>query len=105
MSTFFTKDGFSSCEVGGFVASALIHDLRVNNFMFTNFPEIDVKWDNDNFNITLKVAGESSSTFNINHKTVKNEIVRFRDKKEVSKEVFDVIQKHLAELESKVIRT
>jgi hypothetical protein len=39
MSTFFTKDGFSSCEVGGFVASALIHDLRVNNFMFTNFPE------------------------------------------------------------------
>lgn len=105
MGTYFTSSGFSSCEVGGFVASALLHDLRVNNFTFTNFPEVDVSWDDDHFHITLKVHGVSSSTFSFDYETVKSEVKRFQDKKDVSDQVFDVIQKHAAELEGAVKRT
>ena len=102
MGTYFTKSNFSSCEVGGFVASALIHDLRVNNFTFTNFPEIDVKWDDDCFHIILKTEGVCGSPFSLDRKVVKDEVSRFREKKEVSKETFDLIQKHAAELEREV---
>jgi len=49
METIFRSPNFSSCEIGGFVALALIYDLRVNNFTFTNFPENDVNWDYDSF--------------------------------------------------------
>ena len=105
MGTYFTSSGFSSCEVGGFVATALLHDLRVNNFTFTNFPEVDVVWDDDNFHITLKAHGASSSTFSFDYKTVMAEVKRFRDKKDVSAQVFDVIQKHAAELEGAVSKT
>ena len=105
MGTYFTSSGFSSCEVGGFVASALLHDLRVNIFTFTNFPEVDVAWDDKNFHITLKVQGASSSTFSLDYETVKSEVKRFRDKKDASAQVFDVIQKHAAELEAAVART
>jgi len=102
MGTYFTSSEFSSCEVGGFVATALLNDLRVNNFTFTNFPEVVVAWDDDNFHITLKVQGASSSTFSFDYKTVIAEVKRFRDKKEVSAQVFDIIQKHVAELEGAV---
>jgi hypothetical protein len=94
MGIYLTSLKLSSCEVGGFVASALIHDLRVNNFTFTNFPEVDVKRDDEQFYITLKIEGASSPTFSIDYETVKNEVSRFRGKKEVSKEVFEIIQKH-----------
>ena len=105
MGTFFTDLKFSSCEVGGVVASALIHDLRVNNFTFTNFPEVDIKWDDKKFYITLKTEGASSSTFCFDYKMVKNEVSRFRAKKDVSQEVFEIIQKHAAELEGAVSKT
>lgn len=99
MSTFFVNEGFSSCEVGGFIASALIHDLRVNNFTFTNFPEVDVKWDDDNFYITLKTEGCSSPTFKLDYKTVKREVKRFRNKQEIGDEAFNIIQSNVAALE------
>lgn len=105
MGTYFTSSKFRSCEVGGFVATALIHDLRVNNFTFTNFPEVDVQWDDDNFHITLKTHGASSSTFSLDYATAKSEISRFREKKEVSKETFEIIQKYVAELERAVSKT
>jgi hypothetical protein len=105
MGMYFMNLKFSSCEVGGFVASALIHDLRVNNFTFTNFPEVDVKWDDEQFYITLKTEGAISSTFSFDYKTVKNEVYRFRGKKEVSKKVFEIIQKYAAELESATTKT
>lgn len=105
MGTYFTSARFSSCEVGGFVASALLHDLRVNNFTFTNFPEVDVSWDDEHFYITLKAQGASSSTFSFDFETVKAEVKRFQGKKDVSPQVFDVIQKHAAELEGAVKRT
>ncbi|POP51497.1 hypothetical protein [Zhongshania marina] len=105
MGTYFTSSKFSSCEVGGFVATALIHDLRVNNFTFTNFPEVDIQWDDYNFHITLKAHGASSSTFSLNYATVKSEVSLFREKKEVSKETFEIIQKHAAELEGAVSKT
>lgn len=105
MGTYFTSSGFSSCEVGGFVASALLHDLRVNNFTFTNFPEVDVSWDDTHFHITLKVKGASSSPFSFDYATVKAEVKRFRDKNAASPEVFKVIQNHAAELEGVAART
>jgi hypothetical protein len=105
MKTYLASLRLSSCEVGGFVASALIHDLRANNFTFTNFPEVDVKWDDEQFYITLKTEGAISSTFSFDYKTVKNEVSRFRGKKEVSKKVFEIIQKYVAELEGATTKT
>ena len=99
------KGGFSSCEVAGVIASGLIHDLRVNNFCFSNFPEIDIDWDDDNFHITFIVNGISGSTFNLDHKTVKTEVMNFRKKKELNKEIFNIIQHHAAELEGLVSKT
>lgn len=105
MSIYFANLEVSSCEISGFVAAALLHDLRINNFTFNNFPEVDVAWDNDKFHITLKVQGSSSSTFSFDYKTVNTEVNRFRDKKKPTDQVFDVIQQHVAELESIVSKT
>ena len=52
--TYYTSDKFSSSEVAGAVAEAALHDLRVNLFTFSGFPQIHVAEPvEDIFKITL----------------------------------------------------
>lgn len=93
------REGFSSCEVAGVIASGLLRHLKVNNFGFSNFPEIDIDWDDESFHVTFIVDEVCSSTFKLDRKIVKTEVMNFRNNKELCREVFDTIQRHASELE------
>jgi hypothetical protein len=100
MSTYFTSLEISSCEIGGLVAESLIHDLRVNNFTFTNFPEVIVEWDDENFYIKLQAHGQSTQAESFPYKTMKALIKDFRNQKDRDKEFFTSIQNLAIQLES-----
>jgi hypothetical protein len=109
MSTFYQKQGVSSCEIAGAVALAALHDLRVNLFTFSGFPQVSVsEAPNDQFTITLSWAdreGKTSSVaFELAEKVAFSAAKRF--KKEVTHDVniFEPVQKALAELEGKSAR-
>jgi hypothetical protein len=104
MSTFFTHLDLSSCEVGGLVAEALLHDLRVNNFTFTNFPEVITEWDSDNFYIKLQAHNQITQPEAFSHNTIKSLIKAFRAEKNLDKEFFKKIQTLAAQLESEIGR-
>ncbi|MCI0917473.1 hypothetical protein JNA64_09885 [Pseudomonas stutzeri] len=100
MSTYFTSLEISSCEIGGLVAESLIHDLRVNNFTFTNFPEVIVEWDSENFYIKLQAHGQTTQAESFPYKAMKTLIKDFRNKKERDKVFFTSIQNLAVQLES-----
>ncbi len=100
----FRSLGINSCHVAGFVAEAIVRDIKINNLGFSAFPEITVTWDSDkNFYITLSALGFSIEPFVLSKEVVVSEAKGFKKSKAVSAEVFDVIQKNLAKLEFKVI--
>ena len=52
--TYYSDLKLSDCEVAGAVAEAAIHDLRVNNFGFSGFPQIEVSGDPGRFTVVLR---------------------------------------------------
>lgn len=62
--TYFPELGLSSAQVAGAVAEAAVHDLRVNNFTFSGFPQIDVSGDpGGSFTVVLRWNKASSTQF------------------------------------------
>ena len=57
-----------------------------------------MKREGDNFRITLKVKGDSSS-FTLSIDTVKAEVSRFEKRQEATRKTFKIIQEHVASLE------
>lgn len=100
--TYFTKDGVSSCQIAGAVAEAAIHDLKVNRFSFSGFPEISVPDPIDNvFTITLNWQPHYA-----NITLTRSEAVAaakwFIAKKGFDPIIFDRVQKALVSLEGQV---
>lgn len=102
--TYFTKDKFSSCEVAGAVAEAAIHDLRVNLFSFSGFPQIHISDPIDEvFNITLSwnSSSESKVSFGLTRAEAKTAAQKFKTGNGFDPAIFDRVQSALAALESK----
>jgi hypothetical protein len=104
MSTFYQKQGVSSCEIAGAVALAALHDLRVNLFTFAGFPQVSVsEAPNAKFAITLSwntQAGKTSSTtFELDEKAAFAAAKRFKKEHTHDVNIFEPVQNALAELE------
>ncbi|WP_155985234.1 MULTISPECIES: hypothetical protein [unclassified Thioalkalivibrio] len=98
----FPNLGFSSCELAGAVAEAAIHDLRVNRFSFSGFPQIDVSWnEEDMFSVVLSWKGEANVQFQLSKAEAKAAVKKFKDQSGFDRAIFDRVQKALAQLEGR----
>lgn len=109
MSTFYQKQGVSSCEIAGAVALAALHDLRVNLFTFSGFPQISVSdLSNNQFTITLSWENReskiSSVAFEIDEKAAFSAAKRFKKEHTHDASIFEPIQNALAKLEGESAR-
>lgn len=97
---FYPNLGFSSCELAGAVAEAAVHDLRMNLFSFSGFPQIDVSWDAEGvFSVALSWNGEANVQFQLSKAEAKAAVKKFKDKSGFDRAIFDRVQEALAQLE------
>jgi len=104
MSTIYSKEGVSSCEIAGAVALAALHDLRVNLFTFAGFPQVSVsEAQNSKFTITFlwnsKTDKTSSVTFELDEKVAFAAAKRFKKEHTHDVNIFEPVQNALAKLE------
>jgi hypothetical protein len=100
--TFYESLGVSGCEVAGAVALCAIHDLRVNLFSFSGFPQISVSdLKNGVFKVTLSVGAHSehSYEFSLSKEEAATAAKKFKVGNEHDKKLFEVVQKGLAAVE------
>jgi hypothetical protein len=102
--TYYTKQGITSCQIAGAVTEAALHDLRVNLFTFSGFPQVFVSELADNvFTISLSWK-ESSETFELTMAEAVAAVKKFKSKSGHDVNIFERVQKSLASLEAKVSR-
>lgn len=104
MSTFYPKQGVSSCEIAGAVALAALYDLRKNLFTFSGFPQISVsETQNSQFDITLswsnKAGKTSSVTFELDEKTAFAAAKQFKNEHTHDINIFKPVQDALSNLD------
>lgn len=61
MSTYYSGDGFSTNDVSGAIAVAVLHDLHVNGHVFTGFPAVAIQDVPPGFVVHLELSGCKSS--------------------------------------------
>lgn len=99
--TYYPHLELSSNTLAGAVAEAALHDLQVNNFTFSGFPQIAVKSsDAKIFTVTLTwLTPENSVSFELTVGEAKAAVKRFHQKKGYDPAIFPKIQSALVELE------
>jgi hypothetical protein len=103
--TYYTDLGFSDCQVAGAVAEAAIHDLQVNLFTFSGFPQIEVSGDPGGyFTVELSWKKLASVQFQLSLAEAKSAVEKFRSRTGHDPAIFDKVQKALVELEGKASR-
>lgn len=107
MSTFFSKDHVSSCEIAGAIASAAIHDLKVNLFTISGFPQIHVADPKDGvFKITLSWSLSKTNeavSFELTYAEAISAAKGFKSNdNEVDRAIFNRVQSAIASLEGAV---
>jgi hypothetical protein len=101
--TNFTKDGVLSCQITGAIAEAAIHDLRINRFSFSGFPEINVPDPVDNiFTVTLSFQSHNESII-LTRAEAFAAAKKFNVNNGYDPIIFDRIQAALAALEGKML--
>jgi len=103
--TYYPDFGFSDCQVAGAVAEAAIHDLRINHFIFSGFPQIDVSSDPGSFFTVVLCWKQTASTrFQLSEAEAKSAAKKFRSRAGYGPAIFNKVQDALADLENKVSR-
>jgi hypothetical protein len=103
--TYYPELGFSSCQVAGAVAEAALHDLRVNNFGFPGFPQINVSDDPDgSFIVVLRWNKASSTQFQLSQAEAKAAVKKFKAGTGDDPALFNKVQKAVLDLEIKASR-
>ncbi len=82
------------------MAESLVHDLRVNNFTFTNFPEVITEWDEKSFFIQLRAHDFITEREQFTHEEIKALLKRFTSKMPFDKAFFKKIQTLAIQLEA-----
>lgn len=101
---FFYKDCFTTNQVVGAVAEAMIHDLRVNNFTFSGFPHIDIEYQKyDVFKIRLNIEsnGKKEAHFELSYSEAKAAAMMFSENRRMDRKIFKRVQSSLIALEAK----
>jgi hypothetical protein len=100
--TYYNDLGFSDSQVAGAVAEAALHDLRVNNFTFSGFPQIDVSGDpGGSFTVMLRWNKASSTQFQLSEAEAKAAVKKFTSGAGYDPAIFNRVQDAVAELEGK----
>ena len=95
--------GFSYCEVAGAVAEAAIHDLRVNLYSFSGFPQIYVSRKSDNvFNVVLTWKTYETQ-FQLSKAEARVAVQKFKSGTGFETSIFDRTQKALSALEGQIV--
>ena len=103
--TYYTDLGFSDSQVAGAVAEAAVHDLRVNNFGFHGFPQIEVSGDPGGFfTVVLRWHKASSTQFQLSEAEAKAAVKKFTSGAGYDPAIFNRVQESLVELEGKASR-
>ena len=99
-STYYPKEKVSSCEIAGAVALCAVHDLRVNLFRFSGFPQIVVKADVEGFIVTVSIDDDPprAASFLLTKDEAFEAAKRFKETSEFKKSIFDKVQDALAKV-------
>jgi hypothetical protein len=96
---YFTKERISTCEIAGAVALCAIHDLRVNLFRFSGFPQIRIDLVENGFQVKISVEGDhpAEESFLLSKAEAMSAAKAFkRSQSEHDPAIFDRVQKALA---------
>ncbi len=104
MSKYYQKQGISSCEIAGAVALAALHDLHVNLFTFSGFPQISVsEAPNEKFDIAISWKSQegkiSTVNFELEEKVAFVAAKHFKEKFTYDLNIFKSVQNALVTLE------
>lgn len=104
MGTYYAGLKISSGEVGGAVAEAVLHDIRLNQLGLQGFPQISVHRTEGRFQILLSF-GDKQTEISLADNEAVAAVKAMRERKSYYEPVFDRIQHALARLEHLVINT
>jgi hypothetical protein len=103
--TYFPELGLSSAQVAGAVAETALHDLSMNNFGFSGFPQIDVSGDPSGaFTVVMRWNKAASMQFQLSGAEAKAAVKKFTSGAGYDPAIFNRVQEALAELEGKASR-
>jgi hypothetical protein len=103
--TYYPELGLSSAQVAGAVAEAALHDLRVNLFSFSGFPQIEVSGDPGGlFTVVLHWNKASSAQFQLSEAEARVAVKKFTSGAGYDPVIFDKAQKAVLDLEGKASR-
>jgi hypothetical protein len=100
-STFYQSKKVSTCEIAGAVALCAVHDLRVNLFRFSGFPQIVVQDNLEGFQVTVSISDEPprEASFMLSKDEAFKAAKRFQSKAtEYDDTIFDRVQDALAKV-------
>ncbi|QQQ00812.1 hypothetical protein [Lysobacter enzymogenes] len=103
--TYYASYGFSSYDVAGAVAEAVLHDIRVNCLGIQGFPQIQIsRSDGFKFDVALgwHDSAKSSVRFSLTLSEAQSAVKKFRAKAGYDPAIFDRVQEALAKLEGAV---
>ena len=103
--TLFSVPNITSCGIGGAIAEAVLHDIRVNSLGLEGFPQVTVlRPDKHSFEIKLRFDGHSQS-FTLSNDEANSAVKKMKAKKGYDPDIFDRIQEALAALEHTVVNS
>lgn len=98
--TFFPALRATSSDIGGAVAEAVLHDIRVNSLGLEGFPQITVlRPDKNSFEIELQFNGHRQG-FTLSNDEAKAAVKMLKANKGYDPNIFERIQDSLAKLEA-----
>lgn len=103
--TIFSTLKITSSGIGGAVAEAVLHDLRVNSLGLQGFPQVTVlRPDKENFEIVLQFD-EHKESFTLSNNEAQSAVKKMKAKQGYDPDIFDRIQKALANLEGAAVNS
>jgi hypothetical protein len=103
--TYYTDLEFSDSQVAGAVTETALHDLRVNNFGFPGFPQVDVSCaPDDSFTVVISWEKTASVQFHLSKAEAKSAAKKFTSGAGYDPAIFKKVQGALIELEGKASR-
>lgn len=97
--THYVKDKFSTNEVTGAIAEAVLKDLRINQFSFQGFPAITAQEAEDSFEIYFAHGNKAVGPLSVPFQTGKAFAKAFQKKQAIADVWFRDVQGMLAKLE------
>lgn len=98
--TYYELEGFSSNQVSGAIAAAVLHDLHVNSFAFDGFPGVEIHRSPFGFSLRLVHGSHKTKPIELSFGVGTEMALSFQRREQIKGEWFKKVQDQLVELES-----